>query len=202
MNKSLKATLPAVLAVAATLASAYSYAQGNNPTGLPNALNVNVTNTPLPVTGTVSGAVTITNQPNVFVTNTPANPVPVVSVASARTPFQARASCFGQPGISGIAQCDVTFDAVPAGKRVIVEHVTGEMRLTPGAKLVQMQGTGGWFAPKFVGLVPGPFARDHWALNEKVLDFLDAGRAPGHQALVTGGEINMNVTIAGYLVNQ
>ena len=39
--------------------------------GPPGGLNVNVVNTPLPVTGTVTGSVSITGTPNVNVINTP-----------------------------------------------------------------------------------------------------------------------------------
>jgi hypothetical protein len=93
MSKTLKATLPAVLAVATTLASAYSYAQGQGK-GQPPGPDVTIVGPlPLPVTGTVSGAVTITNQPNVFVTNTAANPVPVRTISS-RVPF-AKLLCVG-----------------------------------------------------------------------------------------------------------
>jgi hypothetical protein len=57
-----------VFAVAAAFASTQSYPQGS-PTGLPNSLNVNVTNTPLPVTVpggiAVSGNVNVTNVPTV-----------------------------------------------------------------------------------------------------------------------------------------
>ena len=79
MNKS-----QATLAVLAFAFATSSHAAG--PTGLPDALNVNVTNTPLPVTGTVSGSVAITNEPNVFVTNTPANAVPVTVIPSSPSP--------------------------------------------------------------------------------------------------------------------
>src|SRR5262249_43122020 len=114
MSKSLKATLPAVLAVAATLVSAHGYAQPNNP-----PLNVNVTNTPLPVTGTVSGAVTITNQPNVFVTNSVANPVPTKD-AYKRTPFTTQ------------VKENSNFE-VPVGVRLVLETISAGVQCQTGA---------------------------------------------------------------------
>jgi hypothetical protein len=138
MSKSVTATLSAVLAVAAALASAHSYAQGqgNNPTGLPNALNVNVTNTPLPVTGTVSGTVTITNQPNVFVTNTAANPVPV-TVATTTEPVRFTSS-FSRPGNPNEpTSAVIPADAVPVGKILIVAYATLFGQAQQGATIAQ-----------------------------------------------------------------
>lgn len=108
MSKSLKATLPAVLAVAAAFASAYSFAQGKG-----EKVTI-VGPLPLPVTGTVSGAVTITNQPNVFVTNSTANPVPTQD-AYPRTPFKTQVR-------------ENTSHEVPTGVRLVVETTTASVQ--------------------------------------------------------------------------
>ena len=160
MRKSLKAMLSAVLAVAAAFASTQSQGQGNNPTGLPNALNVNVTNTPLPVTGTVSGAVTITNQPNVFVTNSAANPVPV-TVTNPTTPGEGaiqilqvqQALTFGNAAGACSNGAVVT---VPVGKRFVITHFSAFAFLTAGTPLVLVGARTG--ASDFFVVVPTGYA--------------------------------------------
>jgi hypothetical protein len=75
---------------------------------------VRVTNTPLPVTGSV--AATINGTPNVNVGNTSANPVPVQAVHS--TVVQVTAF------LSWAQNCDATLYTVPNGKRLVVEYVS------------------------------------------------------------------------------
>ena len=82
---------------------------GQKPTPIPPAQNVNVVNTPLPVTGTVS------------VANLGSNPLPVRDVDNpARQPFTFRSAglAFG-----GGANTSASFVA-PAGKRLVVEQVS------------------------------------------------------------------------------
>jgi hypothetical protein len=86
--------------------------------GPPNGLGVNVLNTPLAVTGSVttSGSVSLTPGSSVSVINTPSNPVPVREIGE---PFQALAqSTLSSP---------VTFPTVPAGKRLVIEHFSVEV---------------------------------------------------------------------------
>jgi len=83
----------------------------------PPTFGVNVLNTPLAVTGSVttSGSVSLAPGSSVSVINQAQNPVPVQDI---REPFQAR-------GIGSIgASTPATFPAVPAGKRLVIEHVS------------------------------------------------------------------------------
>lgn len=99
--------------------------------GPPSGLDVTVTNTPLPVQGTVnvgnlpstqsiSGSVSITGTPNVSVVNPPSSPVPIRDVDNApREPFET--------GINLAIACgDIVADLsfpVPQGKRLVIQHV-------------------------------------------------------------------------------
>jgi hypothetical protein len=184
-------------------------AQADPPASLPNPpLNVNVANTPLPVTVTnqlsTPLSVTVTNPVStVSINNT--IPIPVeITGNTAGTPYRASSNCFGSAGL-GTAICNADFGAgavVPVGMRLIVKHVTAEGRLTPGAKFVRLVGTGGYFAPTFVGVCCTGSLLDTYAVNVGVLDFLEAGRKPSYQGLAEGGNINMDVTVTGYLVAQ
>lgn len=196
-------------------------AQAAPPESLPNPpLNVNVANTPLPVTVTNQLSsplpVTVTNQLSTPLSVTVTNPVSTVSINntipipveitgnSAGIPYRASTGCFGPP-VGGTAICNAEFDAsavVPVGMRLIVKHVTAEGLLTPGAKFVRFEGTGGYFAPTFVGLCCTGTLLDTYAVNAGVLDFVEAGKKPSYQGLAVGGNINIAVTVTGYLVAQ
>jgi hypothetical protein len=95
-------------------------AQGAGPA---SGLNVNVVNTPLPVTGNIglSGSVTVGNPAT--------NPVLVRSVDNAGTPFQIRG--FGDFNSGGAAIFDIA--TVPAGMRMIIEHTSSSIDVDPGA---------------------------------------------------------------------
>lgn len=97
-------------------ASALSLATAN---ALAADKDVVVVNTPLPVTGTVNAAVT----------NTSANPVPVTvtnSVNATVLPYQSTASV-GDSSTCGGNQCYFSFAPVPAGKRLAVQNVSGQV---------------------------------------------------------------------------
>jgi hypothetical protein len=103
----------------------------------PSVLNVNVENTPLPVTVenavSVTGSVTVQNPTtSVTIQNTPnVNVANIPSVKSADNPaFQPyikSGSHFNQAGISD----SIAFD-VPAGKRLVIELITVSLDLPAG----------------------------------------------------------------------
>ena len=121
----------ATLAALALAFAALSHAAG--PTGLPNSLNVKVTNTPLPVQGTVSGSVSISNQPNVFVTNTAANPVPTRDLSKVTAPLQL-SGFDGWVGSLGLGSPTVVFGPVQEGKRWEIEYLSLGAFVDTGAK--------------------------------------------------------------------
>lgn len=71
---------------------------------------------------------------NVVVVNTPANPVPVTvtNAASATVqPYRSTASV-ANSGTCGGNQCHFHFAAVPAGKRLVVQNVSGQVATAAG----------------------------------------------------------------------
>lgn len=101
-----------ILATASVLSLAMANAQAAD-------RSVVVINTPLPVTGTV----------NATVTNTSANPVPVTVTNAANAtvlPYQSTASVADSSTCGG-NQCYFSFAPVPAGKRLVVQNVSGQV---------------------------------------------------------------------------
>jgi hypothetical protein len=198
MSKYLKVKCAVVAAALAALASISMESSAQPfPPGPPPGIagNVTVTNTPLPVTGTVSGAVSITNQPNVFVTNSAANPVPTRGV---ETPYSAGGN---QPcGIS----CVLFFPEVPAGKVLVVKHVSTQVADASGTapfKVVTFIGTdlanpnlevGVNFLIQRVGL--------ELAGSAPVLAFVQAGSAP-RIFMPKGTSTNIVGTVSGFLID-
>src|SRR6266568_3286494 len=73
---------------------------------------------------------------NVIVVNTPASPVPVRDVDNpARQPFEAQ----GMGGFADGASTtgDITIATVPAGKLLVIEHVSVLGTMIPGQKMIR-----------------------------------------------------------------
>src|SRR5207244_13410198 len=80
--------------------------------------------------------VNVVNTPNVNVVNTPASPVPVRDVDNpARQPFQAEVVGGFADGAS--TTDEVTITTVPAGKLLIIEHVSVFGAILPGQRMVR-----------------------------------------------------------------
>ena len=93
---------------------------------------VTVTNTPLPTTVTNTPSVTIRGRPTVTVGNTSATRLFVQDVdGPARQPF-ARDCVIDTFSPSGLGSC--SFGAVPAGKRWVVETLSGQVIVDAGKK--------------------------------------------------------------------
>jgi hypothetical protein len=107
--------LAAILSCLVMALPTFAYAQlASKPSQVANPpLNVNVTNTPLPVTGNVTGTVTGAVQ----VTNDETKPVPIRSVSKPEV-------LFGQKGFEvGTPSVRINLFTVPAGKCLIIEYV-------------------------------------------------------------------------------
>jgi len=109
----------------------YSAASAQKPTPTPaGPVSVKVTNTsaePVPVTGTVNignlGTGGITVGGTVGVENASTNPLKVRDVSEAmRQPFHK--DNFQGP-VSGVSTVTLTYETVPAGKVLVIEHVSG-----------------------------------------------------------------------------
>ena len=80
--------------------------------------------------------VNVVNTPNVNVVNTPASPVQVRDVDNpAKQPFQAEAMGGFADGASTTG--DIPITTVPAGKRLVIEHVSVFGTMLPGQKMVR-----------------------------------------------------------------
>ncbi len=175
--------------------------------GPPGGLNVTVTNTPLPVSGSigVSGTVAATQSGtwNVGVTGTPnvsvGNVVAVQNVdEKGRVPYMQSGFQSCAPG-NGL--CDLVFPAVPAGKRLVIEHVSANIGLNGSSSL------NGTFllAGGAVFSLPGRSMAtpELVGVNETVLAYLEAGQAPVYRLAFSSstGSGEDTCVISGYVVD-
>jgi hypothetical protein len=124
-----------------------------------------------------------------------------------RIPFQATGSCSGGPGID---VCDVIFSAVPAGKRLVIEHVNVDVDshlfgILPGLVLFQrVSGGATAVLPVFQRFTSDTLASiSDYGSNEAVEIFVEVGESPKlHATGSLGFGVVVNVaTISGYLVD-
>jgi hypothetical protein len=126
-NHLIAAAVLSVLAIVGTIMNSHQAAA--QPPGPPDGLAVRVVNnSPIPVTGTVTGTVDLASGASVRVNNTVADPVRVRNVNDAIQPFQAVAVC---SGVSPMVDCETPLLTVPAGKRAVIEYFSGEALLDP-----------------------------------------------------------------------
>jgi hypothetical protein len=205
----LKIALSAFAAVAA-FACTQSHAQGN-PTGLPNALNVKVTNTPLPVAGTVTGTVTVNNSASspvpVTIANVPSAPI----VVSAPKPALFRANS----DIAWTGDSRGTGDQIEntSGKRIALQSVTvfgqvraGETfqfaRIETGNNLLSPQTI--YIKPDFLGVDASGDPFNGWAKTEQVTAYVEPGERISLSAFRVGnalsGGSSVHFTLTGVLV--
>jgi hypothetical protein len=174
---------------------------------------VRVVNTPLPITGnvtaslpsgvnaTVTGEVTISNPPNA--------PVPVTNVDDDKQLTQGHAYC---NLTNGICHLDVT--TVPVGKRLVIQHFSGNI-FTPGdhnLSIVQIvQGVPGsdayYINPTFYPLpelIGNPNGNKMYHFNRPALIYFESGQLVRFQVFTDrfspGGFAN--VFFSGYLTSQ
>jgi len=174
------------------------------------SIPVNVTNTPLPVQGTVA----ISNSPNVTLSNTSATPLYVRDVdSSPLQPFMAWCSldAFNPPG-GNFPSC-VFAPVPPAGKRFVIETISADLELSSGSKPVSMnfeteaagQNSVATFLPAtFQGSTPFFSFPDHYIVCQQVRLYSDSS-APGPMVLnITISDTNSGSVTAyasGHLVN-
>jgi len=193
------------------------------------SIPVTVTNTPLAVTGTVNANITspvavsslpaITgnvnatlNNASVSVNNAATSPVLVRNVDDGQHPYQldlaltndsarfgATTSTCNLP--SGASQCQISFD-VPAGQRLIVEHVSAYV---DGASGQTYQAFIAGNLEEFLVLTKQISAPgiDTFTASQPMRVYVDSGRQPSPVVVVTnsiGGSFFARVTISGYLV--
>jgi hypothetical protein len=174
--------------------------------GPPSGLNVNVVNppsSPIPVTiqgtGTVSGTVNVGNPA--------AHPALTSSVDNpGRIPYQAQHSM--DPSLDcnlPASECTFAPPAVPAGKRLVVQHVSALAFVSSGTFIkvfVQDRSTFALLSAFLLPLTPG--SPSNAAGDQAVQFYLDAGsRLSAH--VETDGDFGPNVMIlvnlTGYLLD-
>src|SRR5262245_45700952 len=124
-----------IIVIALSLSFAHVERAGGGPATVPGTAPVSVMNTPLPVQGTVSvsnfpstvtGSVSITGTPNVSVVNPATHPALTSSVDNpGRIPYQIDHFVNKNTDDCSTAQdhCSFLLPDVPAGKRLVVQHV-------------------------------------------------------------------------------
>jgi hypothetical protein len=178
------------------------------------AIPVTVANTPLPVTGNVSA--TINGTPTVNLTNSSNNPLFVRDVDNARQPILG-----GCPIIlvdtSRFASCNLSFTdvngaaltAVPLGKRLVIEWVSGEFDFLPTGSLplhfalqvvTANAGTGFSFVPTKIGAVNSAY--DQWQISQQTRLYSDPGSTVSLSVLTnTSAPVTAIVQVSGYFVD-
>jgi hypothetical protein len=188
-------------AAAAALAASQSYAQGNSPNGMPNALNVNVTNAAVPVTAATPLPVTVTNQ----ATTTTVTGSVSSNDNPARQPYVCAVQIETAAEFSGSSLCPL----IPTGKRLTVEFVSAFGGVASGRRgfvvlrANELLGTPIVTVPLAFQLVNG-FGFDNLIGNQPVRLYIDAGERP-HVAITQNSGLppagSYSVTVVGHLVD-
>jgi hypothetical protein len=93
--------------------------------------------------------------------------------------------------------CDVLFPAVPAGKRVIVEHVNAVANVASGIVPVisLAAGSAGFYFPA-TAVRPKQFL-----VNEGILAYYEAGDVPWMVVSVDGVALSVRASLSGYMID-
>jgi hypothetical protein len=132
----------------------------------------------------------------------------------ASTVFFANGFEFPAGGVCGNAQCELHFQAVPAGKRLVVTNIIGNVYVdTPGVISPPLlfplgnsaQGTTLFFP---AGLMAGTYQGSNMlAISSEVKAYFEAGATPAISIIAIGNISPLGnrgstaITISGYLVN-
>ena len=180
-NKLIALLAVGILAVIGSLMNS----RGAAAQGPPDGLAVRIVNPlPVPVTGntTVSGTVRVKNidEPG-------------------RNPYQFVGGCTGSTG------CFVVFPAVPAGKRLVLQHVSAGIGIPTNVpyQIVAVRiPSGPHPVPTLVGTEAGVV--NDYQFDQQIVAFFEAGQSPNLQVAVerTGsGAVGVTAFISGYLVD-
>jgi hypothetical protein len=116
-----------------------------------------------------------------------------------RSPFTLSLSC------NANFSCIASGAAVPNGKRLVIEHVSGSLQVdVANSANVQIQNftvAGRDFAPVKVGTSPDGIDTN-WVVNDSVLVYLEPAAIPSFNASIyASGQIFANAKLTGYLVD-
>jgi hypothetical protein len=180
----------------------------------PPAIPVTVTNTPLPVSGNVSA--TISGIPTVNLTNNSNNPLFVRDVDNARQPILggcaiilADTSKFTSCNLLFTDSTGATLTAVPTGKRLVIEWVSGEFDFMPTGTIpmhfalqvvTANAGTGFSFVPTKVGAVNSAY--DQYQIGQQTRLYSDPGSTVSLSVTTnTNSAVSAFVQVSGYFVD-
>jgi hypothetical protein len=200
-------------------------------------VNSNITNASVPVTGSVAvtGTVGVNNFPSTQTVSFNGAAQPISFSNTSTTPIfnreadnPARNPVFGACGLidvpgGGFQSCNFgfttpsgTFSSVPAGNRLVIEFVSGELFVPSGTIPIEFEvrstlgaGSGGGYTDvpfdlRFVGtgVSPGP---DLWKVSQTTRIYEDPGSTVVLDVFTTApstSTIRAFVTVTGYLVSQ
>jgi hypothetical protein len=207
--KSAAATAAAIILAAWAAGPAAAAAAAAAPNPPTSTQNVNVVNTP---------TVNVGNTPTVTLANGASVGINGTAVfrnidEPGRSPYQAQVTGTSSVNCSGGFSCSFTFTAVPAGHRLVVQHVT--MFIQPIAGSVPARvGLLSTTLPTFVGPMffatvqggPPNYSNSPIVFDQQVTAYYDDGDNP--KAFIDGISINLGIpasnqvaTLIGYLVD-
>lgn len=146
------------------------------------------------------------------VANFPNNPVPVMNVNDpGRKPYFATSGTTTSANCTDTFTCQFSFVPVPAGERLVVQHVALFIQANSGsAATVYVGSSSGAFGETFVAATVAPVALggSEIALDQPVLVYLDAGVTPLVRVQFPTGGVNTSDTmlvqqavLSGYLLD-
>jgi hypothetical protein len=181
------AALAALAVLSAFPSSKPAHAQGR--TGLPDALNVNVTNTNVPV----------------IVNNSASQPVPVTVANVPSQPLLIQPAQRPYVATQGFSGCDVfcvvQFPTIPEGKMLVIKHLSMVVTDIGGAAAVAigtLVGTQTEQALEFGIEFPLQRAGNYMLGSTPILAFVGPGSAP---RMYTPNGTGASGTITGYLID-
>jgi hypothetical protein len=180
---------------------------------------------PVPVAGTVSATqsgpwnvgitgglppLTFPSGATLAIGNSPSNPVPIHDVDRDQEPYNSgiARNCF----FAG-AQCQLEVTTVPAGKRLVIEHVSGEILTAPGtqvdAAIVQLLPSGATTGPEMIVVPQLVFAdasqgRAIYAFNHPTKLYFDQNQTVLFSVYSPGATSNQGagVSVTGYFMTR
>jgi len=200
-------TAIAALALFGVAASLISPERASAQRGGPPTTQVEIV-APVPVP--ISGNVTVTGTPSVVVANNATNPVrirnvdnPVQQAVTFSTEVTVADGSFGEVNLNAFA--------VPAGKRLVLEYVSGHASLQPGQKplvgmITALNFSG--FLHNLTAVPQGDFSAisarpEEFTINQPLRLYSDGGFSLGIQLTrnASAGLALLQLTFSGYLVD-
>jgi hypothetical protein len=162
--------------------------------------DVNVINTP---------TVTIGNTPWVNIGN-----LPTVTLGTTAVAVKDQANGAFQPYTNALVSSNNYTFTVPAGKRLVIEHVSGSGYITSGQKFLSTGlkmsvlvngGSQAWvvqeYTPTFMATQPGVVNLDIYSISQQTKAYVEPGGTVETVIEKTGGVAGMTFIVVGYLVD-